>query len=121
MAKIYTNIEDLNGHFKQKKYFAEKVVFDVLIKKLDSSWSVYYSVDWIGNAENESMIRDGEIDFVLTNLKYGFYVVEVKGGVEVFKEDKSWYSVDSRHEKHKIKNPFNQAKDNKYFIKIQIN
>ncbi len=65
--------------------------------------------------------RDGETDFVIFDPKYGFTVVEIKGGgVTCDKAVNKWYSIDASSVRHEIKDPFRQATNEKYAILDQI-
>lgn len=80
---------------------------------LDDDWWVFHSVRW--QALRRGRQGDGEADFVVMHADYGVVVLEVKGGgIDVVAG--RWTSTDRHGAVHKIKNPFEQAKDSKYAL-----
>lgn len=74
---------------------------------------VLHSVAWQGVRRGRQ--ADGEADFIVLVPTRGIAIIEVKGGgIEVV--DGEWYSTDGKGERHRIKNPFEQAKDSKYAL-----
>ena len=74
---------------------------------------VLHSVAW--QSRRNGRQADGEADFIVLMAQRGILILEVKGGgVEII--DGVWYSTDARNMRHKIKNPFHQAKDSKYAL-----
>ncbi|TGM78604.1 DUF2075 domain-containing protein [Leptospira levettii] len=99
------------------RYQAEYKVYDSLKTTLSGDWYVFYNVNWVGKRRSDGTIDDGEIDFVLAHPDKGVLVVEVKGGgIEYDAKLSRWSSIDRNKVKHDIKDPFEQAKANKYFI-----
>jgi hypothetical protein len=93
---------------------AEVTVYDRLAQALGSDWTVFYSRPWLGLTPTGAE-RDGEADFVLANPKLGFLMLEVKGGgISYDPSTETWRSTDRNSVRHKIKNPFEQAKKAKY-------
>jgi hypothetical protein len=93
---------------------AEVVIYDRLAATLGDDWTVFYSRPWLGLTPTGAE-RDGEADFVLANPKLGFLMLEVKGGgISYDPSTETWRSTDRNGVRHKIKNPFEQAKKAKY-------
>lgn len=93
---------------------AEVGVYDRLAATLGADWTVFYSRPWLGLTPTGAE-RDGEADFVLAHPKLGFLMLEVKGGgISYDPSTETWRSTDRNAVRHKIKNPFEQAKKAKY-------
>ena len=88
---------------------SEKIVYDHLRKNLHKDYSIYPSCRFLKINDREQ-IQEAEYDFTIFHPEYGIVVVEVKGG-EVSFDGNKWYSIDVNGEKHKIKDPFQQAQD----------
>jgi hypothetical protein len=94
---------------------AEQHFFNTCKSQLDDSWTVLYEVKFHGIRSNGKNER-GDADFVLLHPDKGVFMVEVKGGQEIFIRDDVWYT--RPHGKNlgeavKIKNPFSQVGDAK--------
>ena len=98
----------------------EAKVYEALKEQLDNNWTVYSNVIW-ANTSTPS-VRDGEIDFIISHPKYGVLVLEVKGGMQIVfhPETDSWNSIDANMNGHDIKNPYEQARTNKYSLLNQL-
>lgn len=83
------------------------------LAKLDDSWRVFHSVVWQGIRSGRQ--ADGEADFILLHPAHGVVVLEVKGG-RIEMDAGQWFSTDRDGVRHKIKDPFRQAKDSKYAL-----
>jgi len=83
------------------------------LRKLPDPWVVFYNVEW--QAERGGRPGDGEADFVLHNPGVGLIIIEVKGG-GISVGDGNWYSFDRDGRRHKIHDPFEQAKTSKYAL-----
>ncbi len=93
---------------------AEVDLYIAFEQELDSSYTVFHSVPWLGLDENRRP-RDGETDFVIAHPQRGILVLEVKGGGIAYERGRGrWTSRDQFGQIHDIKDPFNQAKDSKY-------
>jgi hypothetical protein len=83
------------------------------LARLDDSWRVFHSVVW--QSARGGKQGDGEADFLLVHPSNGIVVLEVKGGrLEMNSGD--WHTTDRNGAKHRIKDPFRQAKDSKYAL-----
>lgn len=98
----------------------EAKVYEALKTQLDNNWTVYSNVIW-ANSTSKS-VRDGEIDFIVSHPKYGVLVLEIKGGMQIVfhPETDSWNSIDANMSGHSIKNPYEQARSNKYSLLNQL-
>ncbi len=95
---------------------AERVVYQALQKQLPSDAVVIFRTALFGDALSGRKI-DLEADFVIVWPGQGILVVEVKGGgVKKDRETGHWHSVDRHGREHEIKDPFEQAKRQRYHI-----
>ena len=73
---------------------AEVDLYIAFEQELDSSYTVFHSVPWLGLDENRRP-RDGETDFVIAHPQRGILVLEVKGGgISYERESDRWKSRD---------------------------
>jgi hypothetical protein len=99
------------------RYQTEYEVYSLFQRVLGENWFVFYNVNWVGMRTQSGGMEDGEIDFLLAHPEKGILIVEVKGGgVEYDSKLGKWFTVNRAGEKIEIKNPFEQAKVNKYHI-----
>lgn len=121
MAKMIPEIlsADIINNPKRQ---GEVKVYNTLLKRLGNDWTVFYSVAWLGKVLSSSDRRDGETDFIIANPQFGIVIVEVKGGQEIEYNGIAgqWASVNKKGTRNIIKDPFNQARDNKYSLKNEI-
>ena len=105
--------EDVLSDWKRK---AEVDVYNALKETLPDGFHVFYNCSWL-DPHRRSNKDDGEADFVIAHEKFGYIVLEVKGGV-ISRDEKSqqWFSKDVRNEIHEIKDPIKQARDSKHVI-----
>jgi len=89
------------------------LLYEQFSLQLGNNFSVFYSVGWIGKREGKKKPSDGETDFIIVNPAMGILIVEVKGGIIGFDENIGWYNDGSSID---IKDPFEQAKSNKYAL-----
>lgn len=104
--------EDIRSDKKRK---AELKVYYALKKTLTDGFHVFYNCSWSDQHQGSNR-DDGEADFIIAHEKFGYIVLEVKGGVISRDENRQWYTTDSENKKHKIKNPVEQAKTSKHVI-----
>ena len=96
--------------------FSERSVFDLLRDDPDTAdWTVLHSVMLSERGEKPF----GEIDFVVIIPGEGIVCMEVKGG-GISVRNGVWYSVDGRGNRHKIENPFAQARSSMFALKRYI-
>ncbi len=91
---------------------AEKAVFDALESKLSPQWIVLHNLPYVSR-DQEGMLHDGEIDFVLYHPTRGMVILEVKGGEIAYREGK-WFQDGTPI------TPMAQVRKNKYAIKALL-
>ena len=106
---------------RDPRFSAEVQVYDSLAASLPGEYAGYHGVAWLARKPGGGA-RDGEADFVIAHPERGVPVLEVKGGTEIRYEAEpgKWYSRDAAGEYHTIKNPFNQARENKYALREKL-
>lgn len=95
---------------------SESRVFDAFAHRLSDDFSVFYSVAWL-NRSKGGTLEDGETDFVIGHPDLGVLIVEVKGGgIQRDGSSNRWWSIDRYGNRHRIKDPFDQARRSKYAL-----
>ena len=94
---------------------AELRVFERLRDQL-TDFTVFYNCNWFDTSSRANR-TDGEADFIVAHPKWGFIVLEVKGG-QISRDERTriWRSRDRRGQSFEIKNPVEQARTSKYVI-----
>jgi hypothetical protein len=114
MARLVPVLDDAEIRLLKSK--AEARFYDACRQRLPANWLVLFSVPWIGTSLG-GQPRDGEADFVIIVPGRGILVVEVKGGGVAFDPSTGrWTSTDKHGDKHLIKDPFAQARNEKHAI-----
>lgn len=119
MARMYP--EALPAYVRNDpKRRSEVRVYEALRDGLPKSYVAYYGVRWLEKGD-AGKPKAGEADFVVAHATYGVIVLEVKGG-RISKHGPSgqWFSMDRDGEKHAIKNPYEQAEQNKFALLRRI-
>ena len=99
---------------------AEAKVYRALRDRLPDRYVVLFEVSWILRREDEQA-KDGEADFLVCDPDSGYLCIEVKGGGIAFDGiSGQWFSVDRNRQKHKIKNPIQQALRAKYSVRAKL-
>jgi len=113
MVHKYPSTKDDLKRRREHVSLAE-IKFYEITDALNDNWHVWHSINWDKKASKHS----GEADYLLFNPKYGFMVIEVKGGV-ISVENNTFYSRNQKTgENHRLdKSPFNQAQNSMYYIK----
>ena len=94
---------------------AELEVFERLRDQLQG-FTVFYNCSWLDN-KSGSRRSDGEADFIVAHPKWGFVVLEVKGGrISRDEHTRQWWSENRHGQSFKIKNPVEQARTSKHVI-----
>lgn len=119
MSNIYPEYLDNNAYRTNR---GESKVYDALKNGLDKDWNIYYSVNWNIPSDRKNSQRDAETDFIITHPEYGVLVLEVKGGqtISYNPKDELWLSIDLEGCEHHIKDPYKQARKNKYILIDQL-
>jgi hypothetical protein len=99
---------------------AEAAVHRAARDHLPGHWLVLHGIEWIvRNLAGDA--ADGEADFLICVPDQGVLVVEVKGGgVSYDPGSGEWQSIDAIGVRHRIKDPFKQAKNGKYSILAKL-
>lgn len=105
MARMYPNRP------AETQSNAEVILYHQLARQLPDEYVVFHSVKWVLRDSSKGA-QDGEADFVIAHPEYGLLVIEVKGGfIQIDGITGIW-----RSNQYDIKNPFSQAKKNKYSL-----
>ena len=113
MAKMFPSSFDL-----QKPSYAEFLFNDQLQHGLSNAWIVFHSQAWLACVHSDAPKREGECDFLIMHKDHGIMIVEVKGGIAITHDpdQNTWYSTTISHNVHKIIDPYQQARTNKYAL-----
>ena len=107
------------AELKLVKSAAERSFYQQCQLQLPTDWVVLFSTEWT-QVTAGGRPYDGEVDFVVLVPGQGLLAIEVKGGgVELNPETGKWSSTDRHGAIHQIKDPFSQAKSEKYGV-LQI-
>lgn len=99
---------------------AEVRFYEALQRDLSDDYVVFYGVAWILPRKRQEP-RDCEIDFIVGHRRKGILVIEVKGGGISFNgPDGQWFSKDRAGKLHKIMDPVEQARRNKYGLRDKL-
>lgn len=99
---------------------SELRVFQALASQLIDDYVILHSVCWVAK-QSGSDAQDGELDFLILHPNRGLLALEIKGGrIDCDYRQGSWHSTDRNGNRHKIKNPFDQAKRSKFSILNKI-
>lgn len=85
MVHIYPNKKEDLDKPDSKTHQSEKDTYDLFLS-LNDDWYVWHSVEW-----HTSNLNPRETDFIVFNKKYGFIIIEVKGGNITYKDNKWTY------------------------------
>ncbi len=94
---------------------AEKRVFERLRDDTSDDFVAFHHVAWIIPGERRP--EQGEADFVLAHPERGLLVLEVKGGTISYDAAKGRWSTRGKAGDARIKDPFNQARQNSHSLK----
>ncbi len=89
----------------------ERLVFDWLSDR-SVEGTAYYSL----HQKNHRFKLISEIDFLFVSER-GFICIEVKGGQDIYRKDRQWFSVNKKGISNPINNPFEQAIGCQYALK----
>lgn len=119
MAKFYP--QELSNKMRCDPQRAGEVkIYDALRQHLHGSWTVFYSVAWLGKTATEDVPRDGEVDFIVAHPEHGVLLIEVKGGrIRYDGTRRQWISTDRSNIDHDI-DPFGQVIQCKYALLHKI-
>jgi hypothetical protein len=119
MARVFPMLSEANLDLLPSR--AEAMVYRACRDMLGPDIVVLFSLSWIKIGAAGSP-RDGETDFIIIDPAKGFLFIEVKGGgVGTDPRTGEWYSIDRNSVRHRIKDPFGQAKTEKYAFQEYLN
>ncbi len=113
MARVVPQLDD--RQLKSLRSRAEADVYRVATQIWADDTLIVFSLPWI-RVGPYGQPRDGETDFVVFNRERGILTIEVKGGGVEVTPDRTWTSIDRDGNRHRIKDPFEQAKTEKYAL-----
>lgn len=118
MAKMRPELkEDLLRSLESQ---AEAKVYRALRDKLPDDVLVIHSLTWTYKTR-QGELSEGEADFTLFTKHAGFLTIEVKGGgVNYDATTGNWSSIDRHGTSHPIKDPFRQARKERFAVLDQI-
>ena len=99
---------------------AEARFYEACRDQLAGEIVVVHSAGWIYRDER-GRVREGEADFTILIPQAGIFAVEVKGGgVSHDAQSGNWFSVDRHGDRHRIKDPFRQASNERHALLDQV-
>ena len=102
----------------------ERDVARALVDQLPDDCLIYHSYPWLKPDRNDRTgkvtLREGETDFVIILPSHGVLIIEVKGGDVYYDESKGRWFRQVRDERREIKDPFDQARRNRHYLKDRI-
>ena len=118
MARLYPILTETQ--LNELPSQAEADVYRALRDALDDSYLVIHGKSYVAPRRNGGH-RDGEADFVIFSAQHGLLAIEVKGGGVSYHPETGWQSIDRFGNSHRIQNPIEQAKRQKYALLKQLN
>src|SRR5947209_6126393 len=118
MSKMRPELKeaDLDGLSSQ----AEAKVYRALRDQLSDHVLVIHSLAWTYKARRGELV-EGEADFTVFFKDAGFLTIEVKGGGVAYNATSGvWSSIDRKGTSHPIKDPFRQARKERFAVLDQI-
>ncbi len=97
---------------------SERKVFELLEASLPEEWEVFHSSSWVARDPAEGA-DSHEIDFVLCRPDEAVLCLEVKGGGIECRHGE-WFRVTPGGKRERIKDPFQQALDNRFALERQL-
>ena len=102
----------------------ERVVAEALCAQFPKDVRIFHSYPWLrldrdlDKPWQGEVIREGEADFVIVDPRFGFMVIEVKGGQMLYEPfTRRW---DRRGSTHAVKDPFEQASRNLFALETML-
>ena len=94
----------------------EKLVYKAL-QKLNNEYRVIHSYRWLGDVAQRR--SEGEADFLIIHPAKGILSVEVKAGGVAFR-DGNWIQINRNTGSEKIMDPFGQAAESQYRVRLLL-
>ena len=88
-----------------------RLIVERLRDGLPADWTIIHGQRLATTPRGRSHVRESEIDLLVIAPGCGVACLEVKGGREVGRDERGWYSVDERGVRHAIKDPGRQAQE----------
>lgn len=99
---------------------AEAKVYQALRDQLPDDVLVVHSLAWTYRAKTGNLV-EGEADFTAFFKEAGFLTIEVKGGGIAYDAiSGAWSSIDRKGVRHPIKDPFRQARRERFAVLDQL-
>jgi UvrD-like helicase C-terminal domain/AAA domain len=115
MARMIPTLSDAQIHLYRTQGKGAEMDFYIACRdRTPDEWAAIWHIPFI--ALNRGNRVDGEADFVLLVPEFGLLAIEIKGGTVGFNAEQGWYSIDGRGRTHAIRDPFQQALDEKHAI-----
>ncbi len=86
---------------------SERKVFAAFERQLPRDWTVFHSRRLVLPRHSAGPVVERELDFLVIDPARGLLGLEVKGGVEIGRDEEGWYS--GNQPRHRIKAPGAQA------------
>ncbi len=94
----------------------EKLVYKAL-QKLNNDYSIIHSYRWLGDERQRR--SEGEADFLIIHPAKGILSVEVKAGGVAFRNG-NWIQVNRNSGSEKVMDPFGQAAESQYRVRLLL-
>lgn len=98
----------------QRGRAAEAKVYEALRDQLPDDWSVIYGYDYV--FWNGRVLRDGEVDFIVSAPGFGLMFLEVKAANGFECVNGIWHAVLPNMDRQERDDPFSQATRNKHNV-----
>jgi ATP:corrinoid adenosyltransferase len=86
---------------------SERKVFAAFERHLPRDWTVFHSRRFVLPRHGAGPVVERELDFLVIDPARGLLGLEVKGGIEIGRDEEGWYS--GSQPRHRIKSPGAQA------------
>ena len=87
---------------------SERKVFAAFERHLPRDWTVFHSRRIVLPRQGPGPVVERELDFLVIDPARGLLGFEVKGGVEIGRDEEGWYS--GSNPRHRIKSPSKQPR-----------
>ncbi len=94
----------------------ERIVYEKLRAQLPEEWAVRYHFPYVHREPGSGIVRDGEVDFIVSAPGRGLLFLEVKSSPGFCCEEGRWYAVDEQGRREERRNPFEQVQTLKHHV-----